>query len=234
MQESSDRLQDQTRAPTGADIIGGVRSMQYNRWLASLYSAFADPWLREVRCQVLELSGVRAGSMALDVCCGTGEQSIVYARTGARAFGVDISPGMIAIAEKKRQRTGLANLVLQSADAQELPFESGLFDCVSISLALHEIERPVGHRILAEMTRVLKSDGVLVFNDFQAPLPAGPFSSFIWTVEFLAGHADLLRDFVDNGGLETLLEESRLVVDGRVPMKKGHLVILGARTPSHV
>ena len=169
--------------------------------------------------------------MALDICCGTGEQAIAFARQGACAFGIDISPDMIEIAERKRLRQGLTNVAFQTADAQDLPFQSSHFDCVSISLALHEIEGPVRHRIIAEMTRVLKIDGVLVFNDFQTPLPDGLFSSFIRTVEFLAGHADLLTDFVDNGGLDRLLVESRLVVDGSVLMKKGHLVILRARKP---
>ncbi len=167
--------------------------------------------------------------MALDICCGTGEQSIVYAQEGVIAYGIDISPDMIEMAETKHLRKGLTNVAFQTADAQNLPFQSSVFDCVSISLALHEIERPVRHRIIAEMTRVLKSNGVLVFTDFQTPLPDSLFSSFIKFVEFLVGHADLLRDFVEDGGLDGLLEESQLVVDRRGLVKRGHLVIIRAR-----
>ncbi len=203
--------------------------MQYDRWVASLYSAFADPWLRDIRTHVLQFSEIQAGNMALDICCGTGEQSISYAQEGIIAVGIDISPEMIKMAERKRLKKGLTNVAFQTADAQSLPFQSSLFDCVSISLALHEIEGPLRHRIIAEMARVLKKSGVLVLIDFQTPLPDGLFSSFIRTVEFIAGHADLLKDFVDNGGSDGLLAESQLRVDRRGLLKRGHLGIIRAR-----
>ncbi len=50
-----------------------------------------------------------AGKQVLDLGCGSGEVSLVAARLGARVTGLDIVPGMVAIAREEAAAAGLAD-----------------------------------------------------------------------------------------------------------------------------
>src|SRR6266550_7052505 len=51
--------------------------------------------------------GLRPGMGVLDVACGTGNQSVPAARTGANVVGLDIAPNLL---EQARERAGKENL----------------------------------------------------------------------------------------------------------------------------
>ena len=135
-----------------------------------IYSTVIDPLLQDIRIYASEFSGMKAGDRVLDVCCGTGDQVIHYAKRGILATGIDLNPGMIKLAEQSKRKQGLGNVSFQIADALNLPFENNFFDYASISLALHEVERTAGDRIISEMKRVVRKEGALIFIDFQVPL----------------------------------------------------------------
>jgi len=81
---------------------------------------------------LLELCHVGEDAYVLDVGCGAGVTPCYIARVyGCRVVGVDINEEMI---ERSRERAGRENLTdlvtFRVADAQDLPFDDGLFDAV--------------------------------------------------------------------------------------------------------
>ena len=134
------------------------------------YETLVDPLLRDLRKFTPEFSGMKAGDKVIDVCCGTGAQVLEYGRRGIVATGIDISPSMLKIATRNMTRQKAVNVSFQLADATSLPFLHGYFDCASISLGLHDKEKPIRYQIISEMKRVVKQDGALILIDFQAPL----------------------------------------------------------------
>ncbi len=192
------------------------------------YSTLVDPILKEVRICVAGLSGVKAGDRVLDVCCGTGDQVFHYEQKGAVATGVDQEPGMIELAERNRKRRGFKDSTFRVAGATELPFPDGYFDCASISLALHEIERGERHRAVSEMKRVVKKKGVLMFIDFQVPLPKNSIAYLIRTVEFIAGRDNhkCFRDYLAQGGLNGILKEAQLIPQEESLLLSGNLQVI--------
>jgi len=176
------------------------------------YSNVIDPILKSIRIRAIKLAGIEAGDKVLDVCCGTGDQVFHYARIGAIAYGIDLNPGMIEVAEKNKKKLGLNNVSFQIADAQNLPFKDNFFDYASISFGLHEKERQARNKIVSEMRRVVKKGGNLIFIDFQVPLPKGLRSFFIKTVEYFAGrdHYEYFKDYLEQGGLSKILKENQL------------------------
>ena len=196
------------------------------------YSILVDPILKEVRTCALGLSGIKVGDRVLDVCCGTGEQVFHYAQKGAVATGVDQEPSMIEVAEKNRKRRGF-NSTFRIASAAELPFPDSYFDCASISLGLHEMEREERNRAVSEMKRVVKKEGVLMFIDFQVPLPGNLFAYLIRAVEFLAGRDNYrcFRDYLAQGGLKQILKENRLTGQREALLLRRNLQVIKARNP---
>ena len=194
------------------------------------YSTLVDPVLKEVRTRVVGLSGIKAGDRVLDVCCGTGEQAFHYEQKGAIATGVDQDPSMIELAEKNRKRRGFNQATFRIASAAELPFPDGYFDCASISLGLHEMERDERNRAVSEMKRVVKKEGVLMFIDFRVPLPGNIFAYLIRVVEFLAGkdNRTCFRDYLAQGGLKQILKEARLAPQKEALLMRGNLRVIKA------
>lgn len=102
----------------------------------------------------------------LDLATGSGDLALAIQRRlpAARIVAADFSPEMLEIARKK----GVANTVV--ADALQLPFESGSFDCVTVAFGLRNMAD--WDRALAEMRRVLRSGGHLLVLDFSIPTGA--------------------------------------------------------------
>lgn len=174
---------------------------------------------------------MKAGDRVLDVCCGTGDQAVHYAKRGIIATGIDLSPGMIKLAERNKRKQGLSNVSFQIADAINIPFKDNFFDYASASFALHEKERTAGDKIISEMKRVVKKEGALIFIDFQVPLPKNLFLYLIKAIEFIAGRAHFryFKDYIEQGGLDEILRENQLPEEKRGCLNNGLVAIIKTR-----
>lgn len=132
------------------DLVNDLQSFGLHRW-----------WKR----RLARLAGVREGTTALDVCCGTGDVALVLARRGARVTGLDFSEAMLAVA--RQRAAGHGNIELVQGDALQLPFADGAFEVVTISYGLRNLSDVEGG--LREMWRVLRPGGRLLILDFGKP-----------------------------------------------------------------
>ena len=190
------------------------------------YETLVDPLLRDIRKYIPEFSGMRPGDKVVDVCCGTGAQVLEYGRRGIVATGIDISSSMLKIATRNIRRQKAVNVSFQLANATSLPLPGGYFDYASISLGLHDKEKPIRYQIISEMKRVIKQDGALILIDFQVPLPRNVWGVSARAIEFLAGgsHYQGFRDYLANGGLEDILKNNGLREECKNYLKNGLLV----------
>ena len=123
------------------------------------------------RRRALALARLTPGGRALDVGTGTGDFALaLLARSpaSARVVGVDISPGMLAVAERRAERAGVgARYERLLASAESLPFADASFDVAVAGFVL----RNVGDipRALREIRRVLRPGGRLVILDLHTP-----------------------------------------------------------------
>jgi ubiquinone/menaquinone biosynthesis C-methylase UbiE len=127
---------------------------------------------RTVRDKVLGLHA-RVGKeqerlSVLDVGCGAGTQSFVYAELGHRVYGVDMNQPLIQIACKRAEAANLDG-AFRVGDAAALPFEDASFDiCLHNQLLEHV---PEWQRCLDEAVRVLKRGGVLYVSTTNVVCP---------------------------------------------------------------
>jgi len=202
-----------------------------NTMPALLYSLTIDRALAGIRNRVPQFCGMKPGEMVLDVCCGTGAQSFCYASRGITSCAIDVDPSMIAFAEKRRERLGLDNTFFQKANATNLPFGDGAFDHASISMGLHEKEGASRDRIVSEMRRVVKPGGTLAIVDYRVPYPRDAYGRAVRLLEQMAGrdHFRCFREFVKDGGLDSLLSRHRLQVEEREDLKRMPMTMVKAR-----
>jgi SAM-dependent methyltransferase len=132
--------------------------------LAPVYDLFTGGHDHAAWAALLERLARRHGLVGrrlLDVGCGTGSALLPMVRRGYDAVGVDVSPGMLAVA---RSKVG-DGVQLVAADMRSLP-ELGRFDLVwSVADAvnyLHSEAELVA--TFAGLRRNLAADGVVVFD----------------------------------------------------------------------
>ena len=106
----------------------------------------------------------------LDVATGTGDFAFEALKilNPKKIVGVDISQGMLDIAQQKITKRGLGDkFEIKLGDSEKLPFEANEFDAVTVAYGVRNFENlEVG---LADIHRVLKSGGKAVILEFSKP-----------------------------------------------------------------
>jgi ubiquinone/menaquinone biosynthesis C-methylase UbiE len=199
------------------------------------YTTVIDPILRDVRICLPEFAGMHAGDSILDVCCGSGAQVYEYIRKGLCAHGVDNSQQMLDLAQRYYEKFDMTSASFILADAAHLPFADGSFDFTSISLALHDKDAAMIDMILAEMKRVTRRGGGLVFMDYSVPLPRNLTGYLIRAIEFLAGeeHSRNFRHYLQKGGLSPIFAHTELRLVKAERVKSGNITLMLAHDSPH-
>ncbi|MGD8371200.1 MAG: ubiquinone/menaquinone biosynthesis methyltransferase [Syntrophobacterales bacterium] len=133
----------------------------------SFLSLRRDSYWRRALAQSIQAQGE---ALVLDVATGTAEVAIEICRqhAGVRVIGVDFSPRMLAVAEKKvRSRNLESRIHLSLGDGRRLPVKGGCFDAATIAFGIRNIEERV--EALAEFHRALKPGGQLLIMEFDVP-----------------------------------------------------------------
>jgi demethylmenaquinone methyltransferase/2-methoxy-6-polyprenyl-1,4-benzoquinol methylase len=144
------------------DMFAGV-APRYDL-LNHVLSASLDLVWRRKAAAALDLP---PGSEVLDLCCGTGDQSVALRKRGARVAAADFCVPMLALARRKFGRLGSPRPAALAADALALPFPSGRFDGATVSFGLRNVADLDAS--LRQLARVLRPGGRLVVLEFAIP-----------------------------------------------------------------
>lgn len=133
----------------------------FDRRAASYESGVTSRWRDPVQRSSLDALHLGAEDRLLDVGCGTGAASRSAATVAASVVGIDLSSEMIRKAQALAD--GIANVHVEIADSEHLPFADGTFTAVVCSNSFHHYPDP--GRAVREMARVLAPGGRLVLGD---------------------------------------------------------------------
>jgi ubiquinone/menaquinone biosynthesis C-methylase UbiE len=113
----------------------------------------------EHMCRYLWARSFVGGKSVLDVACGSGYGTKIFACDAANVIGVDLDERVVNYA---KQTYAAPNVEFRQASILELPFDNGSFDVV---VCFETIEHVDGQSAaLVELKRVLKADGVLLIS----------------------------------------------------------------------
>ncbi|MEV0034489.1 demethylmenaquinone methyltransferase [Streptomyces sp. NPDC056909] len=114
------------------------------------------------RKEVAKAVNARPAEKVLDLAAGTATSSLPFAATGAYVVPCDFSQGMLR--EGKRRHPWMP---FTAGDATRLPFADEVFDAVTISFGLRNVQDT--DRALRELYRVTKPGGRVVICEFSHP-----------------------------------------------------------------
>jgi ubiquinone/menaquinone biosynthesis C-methylase UbiE len=104
------------------------------------------------------------GRRILEICSGTGRNSLRMAKAGAQVQGIDVADAMVEVARRKAAEVGATNVNFQVGNALKLDFPDETFDAVVGTRFMYMMTWEEKQRIVAEARRVLKPGGVLVLQ----------------------------------------------------------------------
>lgn len=155
-----------------------METQRSDTWAAGeFYEPYVGRWSRLVARRFLQWLAVSANADWLDVGCGTGAltQTILEHALPRSVASVDSSPAFV---EYAKVRVGGERATFAVGDAQALPVETASVDAAVAGLVLNFVPDPA--RALAEMTRAVRSDGIVAV--------------YVWDY---AGGMELMRYFWD-------------------------------------
>lgn len=135
------------------------------------------------------------GMKVLDLASGTGEPAIsIAAKVGphGRVTALDLSPDLLAIAEKRAHARGLNNFTTQQADAHSLPFAENQFDLATSRFGVMFFRDP--EAALTGLRRVLRPGARACF------LAWGPFQQPYWQSMMGVVHRNVGGDLLPPDG----------------------------------
>jgi SAM-dependent methyltransferase len=153
-----------TSASLSAEDADRLRAFERQRHdkLAPTYQDFFSPVTALAIMPLLSAAQVRPGASLLDVATGPGSLALEATKLGMRCTGVDLSPGMIQLAEKSNP-----GIEFRVADVEHLPFADTSFDAVVCNFGLGHFPYPEAS--VAECVRVLRPGGQIALSWWDDP-----------------------------------------------------------------
>ncbi|XP_066497425.1 putative methyltransferase DDB_G0268948 [Hoplias malabaricus] len=111
--------------------------------------------VKEIVLQYLDKKKGPPHELAVDLGCGTGQNTRLLAPHFQEIVGIDVSENQL---EEARAVPGFTNITYRAGTAEELPFPNGSVDLLTAASAAHWFDQ---ERFLKEAERVLKPGGCM-------------------------------------------------------------------------
>jgi len=154
----------------GKYTVHDVRAIYSRR--SRIYSKTVAPLEFPNHLRAIEKAAIQPHDLVLEVAVGPGlalRQLAQKVDPSTVVQGVDLSPGMLAVARNTLQTAGITNVTLSEGSATNLTFPDETFDVLYNAYMLDLIPLAEMPKVLNEFWRILKPGGRLVLLNMSKP-----------------------------------------------------------------
>lgn len=122
------------------------------------------------RKRLVKMVAAENPNMVVDVATGTGDVALAIARRmpEAKVVGIDLSEGMLAVAQEKSKGSEVTERIeWLVGDGEALPTEDGVADVVTVVFGIRNFQNAEAG--IAEAFRTLRSGGCYMVMEFTTP-----------------------------------------------------------------
>ncbi|MCP8312169.1 MAG: methyltransferase domain-containing protein [Candidatus Methylarchaceae archaeon HK02M1] len=187
------------------DVLRVTRTKEEAKEIYNKLSKFYDYFTifeRRYSERTLDLLSIKRGEIVLEIGFGTGrylKRMAELVGMTSKAYGIDISLGMLEVTKKRLKKAGLMDRVeLYCEDALQIPYEDDMFDAIFMSFTLELFDTPEIPIVLEEARRVLKPNGrlgiVSISNEDGESIPLRVYK---WAHQNFPKHIDCRPIYVE-------------------------------------
>lgn len=149
----------------------GVKEMKqhgHHRFNPGKAGKLIDPNRQEIFPieEVLTLMDIKEHEVVADLGCGNGYLSIPILNKANHLFAVDIEPKMLELLRERVNETSKDNISYINSDLEQINIIDKKIDKAVVAFVAHEI--PNLEKAIAELKRILKTNGVIFVIDWEA------------------------------------------------------------------
>lgn len=161
--------------------LENITNYERDTWTrcAESYSGTFAGITNEAVPELIKLGDIGSESHVLEIGSGPGNIAKLLSNLGAKVKGIDFSDKMVTVASHL-----YPDIPFFKANAEEIPSEDNMFDCVVANFVVHHLARP--KVVFKEINRVLKPGGKFVFAVWGVPEEQSSIGAFFEAV--LAHH----------------------------------------------
>jgi 2-polyprenyl-3-methyl-5-hydroxy-6-metoxy-1,4-benzoquinol methylase len=154
------------------ESIMNKKYRKQNEYFKRAYLDGEYPWPKEkatpgVVTFINRLIRKKVRGKMLDIGCGEGRHSILFADNGFKVTAIDIERIALNNAREKARIAGLSkNICFLKANVFSLPFSSGEFDVVLDYGVFHHLHRVDWEKYLSSIVGILKPNGYFIISVF--------------------------------------------------------------------
>lgn len=132
--------------------------------------------LEPIATAVVRRLGITTGQRVLDVGCGTGNAALAAARAGAAVTGVDPAAGLLALAQRRADESGL-DVEFLPGDAEKLPVAEEFDVVMSVFGVIFAADAAQATR---EMIRSTRPGGVVALTSWCRDGAINAVAEVLW------------------------------------------------------
>lgn len=141
----------------------------FRNWVTAYADAKAKDLILETFDRFITLD---PDARILDVGCGPGKWTRLFAGKGFFTIGIDANVGMISLARERTNDSVWERIQLYVMNVAKLGFRDGVFDFVNcVTVLQHNLDDQIWMHAVQEINRVTKPDGHILFYEVATAFP---------------------------------------------------------------
>jgi len=114
---------------------------------------------------IIKLANIKPTDVVVDVGCGTGKLSLVFASIAKKVIAIDISSKMLKKAREETEKNDIRNIEFRKANCMNLQIGNSSVNIVVSNLVLHHLTDEEKLTTIKEFYRILKPKGKIIIGD---------------------------------------------------------------------